>query len=222
MISFDNDWDALLADEFKKPYYLALRQFLKHEYQTKTVYPPMHDIYNALKHTSYADTKVLILGQDPYINRGQAHGLSFSVNKGVAIPPSLHNIFLELGQDLGLPYPAHGCLVSWAKQGVLLLNAALTVEGGLSRSHANKGWEILTDSIIMRLNQKQSPVAFMLWGRDAQKKRALVSNPLHKILTAAHPSPMSCHRGFFGCRHFSIANEFLKNHGLAPIDWGAI
>ena len=219
MVNLGNDWDRLLREAFQKPYYLALRQFLKEEYQTQVIYPPKEDIFNALKATSYADTKVVILGQDPYHGMGQAHGMAFSVNPGVAVPPSLRNIYKELHDSLGYAIPDHGYLMPWAKQGVLLLNTVLTVRAGQPQSHQNKGWEMLTDEIIKLLNQKDETVIFLLWGTPAKKKQVLITNPKHVILTAVHPSPLSAHRGFFGCNHFKQVNEILEKQGRAPIDW---
>ena len=219
MVNLGNDWDRLLREAFHKPYYLALRQFLKEEYQTQVIYPPKEDIFNALKATSYADTKVVILGQDPYHGVGQAHGMAFSVNPGVAVPPSLRNIYKELHDSLGYAIPDHGYLMPWAKQGVLLLNTVLTVRAGQPQSHQNKGWEMLTDEIIKLLNQKDETVIFLLWGTPAKKKQVLITNPKHVILTAVHPSPLSAHRGFFGCNHFKQVNELLEKQGRAPIDW---
>lgn len=214
-----NDWDVLLKDEFNKDYYLKLRQFLINEYRTKTIYPNMYKIYEALRLTSYQDTKVVILGQDPYHGPGQAHGLAFSVQEEVAVPPSLLNIYKELAADVGCYIPDNGCLVPWAKQGVLLLNTSLTVVAGRANSHRNKGWEQLTDRIITLLNQKEKPVVFLLWGNNAKNKASFITNKQHLVLMTVHPSPLSADRGFFGCRHFSRANEFLKSTGQIPIDW---
>lgn len=219
MITFDNEWDGLLSDEFQKPYYLALRAFLKLEYNGFTVYPDMFDIFNALKYTSYGDVKAVILGQDPYHEPKQAHGLAFSVQDGVEPPPSLKNIYKELNADLGLPIPKTGCLIPWARQGVLLLNTSLTVRRGYANSHRGKGWELFTDRIISLLNERETPVVFLLWGANARAKTALITNPRHLILTCAHPSPLSAHNGFFGCRHFSKCNDFLRANGLKEIDW---
>jgi uracil-DNA glycosylase len=219
VVNLGNDWDELLKNEFKKDYYLSLRQFLAREYKTKTIYPNMYNIFEALKITSYKDTKVLILGQDPYHGENQAHGLAFSVQKGVATPPSLINIFKELRDDLGCFIPNNGYLVPWAKQGVLLLNTSLTVEANKANSHRNKGWEIFTDYIIQLLNKKESPMVFLLWGNNAKEKIKYITNPKHLILTAAHPSPLSASRGFFGCKHFSKTNDFLKKTNQAEIDW---
>ncbi len=219
MVNIGNDWDALLEDEFKKDYYLSLREFLKAEYFTKTVYPPMNDIFNALKYTSFKDTKVVILGQDPYHGPGQAHGLCFSVQKGIKFPPSLQNIFKELQDECGILPPQHGELTAWAKQGVLLLNTTLTVRQGTPQSHKGQGWEILTDRIISLLNRKEEPVVFLLWGANAWAKKALIKSPKHLVLECAHPSPLSAYRGFFGCGHFKKANDYLEQNGLSPIDW---
>lgn len=219
MVNLGNDWDKLLKEEFNKPYYLALRQFLIEEYRTQVIYPPKEDLFNALKATSYQDTKVVILGQDPYHGLGQAHGMAFSVNPGIAIPPSLRNIYIELQDSLGCSIPDNGYLMPWAKQGVLLLNTVLTVRAGQPQSHQNKGWEILTDEIIKLLNQKDETVIFLLWGSPAKKKMNLITNPKHVVLTAVHPSPLSAHRGFFGCNHFKQVNEILERQGRETIDW---
>ena len=219
MVNLGNDWDKLLKEEFNKPYYLALRQFLIEEYRTQVIYPPKEDLFNALKATSYQDTKVVILGQDPYHGLGQAHGMAFSVNPGIAIPPSLRNIYKELQDSLGCSIPDNGYLMPWAKQGVLLLNTVLTVRAGQPQSHQNKGWEILTDEIIKLLNQKDETVIFLLWGSPAKKKMNLITNPKHVVLTAVHPSPLSAHRGFFGCNHFKQVNEILERQGREAIDW---
>ena len=219
MVSFGNDWDEVLRGEFEKEYYIKLRQFLKEEYATHKIHPDMYDIFNALKWTSYKDTKAVILGQDPYHEPGQAHGLAFSVKKGIAIPPSLRNIYKELNTSLGCYIPNNGYLEKWAKQGVLLLNTALTVQKDNANSHSGKGWEILTDSIIKKVNQKSQPVVFMLWGNNAKSKAWFVDQSKHLVLTSVHPSPLSASRGFFGCNHFKLANEFLVNNGLKEIDW---
>lgn len=219
MVNLGNDWDNILADEWQKPYYLELREFLKKEYSTKTVYPNMNDIFNALKLTSFADTKVVIIGQDPYHGYGQAHGLCFSVKKGVVPPPSLKNIYKELHSDIGFKIPNHGELTSWAKQGVLLLNNVLTVREGLPNSHKGKGWENFTDRVIGELNRKETPVVFLLWGANAQKKAEIITNPIHRKLISVHPSPLSASRGFFGCRHFSKTNEILHENHINPINW---
>ena len=219
MVKLGNDWDGILADEWQKPYYLELRKFLKQEYSTQTVYPNMEDIFNALKLTSFKDTKVVIIGQDPYHGFGQAHGLCFSVKKGVVPPPSLKNIYKELKNDIGFEIPNHGELTSWAKQGVLLLNNVLTVREGLPNSHKGKGWEIFTDRVIGELNKKETPVVFLLWGANAQKKAEIITNPKHYKLMTVHPSPLSASRGFFGCRHFSKTNEILQKNRINPINW---
>ncbi len=219
MVKIGNDWDSILADEWEKPYYKNLRQFLKEEYKTQRIYPDMHDIFNALKMTSFEDTKVVIIGQDPYHGEGQAHGLCFSVKKGVTPPPSLKNIFKEQLSDLGKPIPSSGELTDWAKQGVLLLNAVLTVREGCPNSHKGKGWENFTDRIIEELNKKETPVVFLLWGANAQKKAEAITNPLHYKLMTVHPSPLSASRGFMGCRHFSKTNEILRQNGLREIVW---
>lgn len=220
MIVFNNDWDELLKDEFKKDYYLRLRQFLIKEYHTQTIFPGMYDIYNAFKYTSYNDVKAVIIGQDPYHGIGQAHGLCFSVKKGVAPPPSLVNIFKEIKSDLGIDNTGkHGELTKWAKNGVLLLNNVLTVRSGQANSHKNAGWEQFTDDVIALLDKREKPMVFLLWGANARSKTKIIKNPNHLILTCAHPSPLSAYNGFFGCRHFSKANEFLKAHGMEEIDW---
>lgn len=222
MVHIGNDWDTLLGDEFKKEYYLSLREFLKSEYFSRKIYPPMDDIFNALKYTSYENTRVVILGQDPYHGEGQAHGLCFSVKEGTPPPPSLKNIFKELNDSLGISPPPCGELVGWAKQGVLLLNTTLTVREGAPQSHKGKGWEILTDKIIELMNEKQTPVVFMLWGGNARAKKSLITNKHHLILECAHPSPLSAYAGFFGSNHFSKANDYLLSLGQAPIDWSRI
>ena len=219
MVHIGNDWDEHLQGEFDKPYYLALRQFLIGEYRQYAVYPDMHDIFNALKYTAFADVKAVILGQDPYHGPGQAHGLCFSVQKGVEPPPSLQNIFKELMSDVGIARPEHGELTCWARQGVLLLNAVLTVREHEPNSHKGKGWEILTDRIISELNDKETPVVFLLWGANARSKKSLITNPLHVKLETVHPSPLSAYNGFFGCKHFSKANAILEASGQEPIDW---
>lgn len=218
-IHFNNDWENPIQQELKEDYYLKLRQFLITEYKSRVVYPPMGDIFNAFHFTSLTGTKVCIIGQDPYHGPNQAHGLSFSVKPGVVIPPSLLNIYKELETDLGYPIPNHGCLTSWAEQGVLLLNAVLTVRGGEAGSHRNVGWETFTSRIIETLNQREEPVIFILWGRDAQNKKALITNSRHPIIASPHPSPLSAHRGFFGSRPFSKANALLVARGIEPINW---
>ncbi|MBR1863532.1 MAG: uracil-DNA glycosylase [Ruminococcus sp.] len=219
MVNIGNSWDRVLGEEFRKPYYLKLREFLKSEYASKTVYPNMYDIFNALKYTAYEDVKAVIIGQDPYHGPGQAHGLCFSVKAGVPAPPSLVNIFKELQNDLGIAPPDNGELTDWARQGVLLLNAVLTVRAGAANSHKGMGWEQLTDEIIRKLDQRDKPIAFILWGANARAKAPLITNPIHGIFTAAHPSPLSAYNGFFGCRHFSKVNDFLQHNGIEPIDW---
>ncbi len=215
----NNDWDEILAEEFEKDYYQKLRKFLDSEYSSREIYPLPRDIYNALRYTTYANTRVVILGQDPYHEKGQAHGLSFSVNKGIEIPPSLQNIYKELHDDLGCKIPHHGYLVKWARQGVLLLNAVLTVRAHQANSHRGKGWEELTNTIIAKLNEKEDPVVFILWGANARAKKALITNKRHLILESVHPSPLSAYNGFFGSRPFSKTNAFLTAHGEKPIDW---
>ena len=219
MVNIGNEWDEIIGGEFEKPYYKELRAFLKSEYFSRRIYPDMHDIFNALKYTPYNSVKAVILGQDPYHGEGQAHGLCFSVKKGVTPPPSLVNIFKELQSDLGIPIASHGELTDWAKSGVLLLNTALTVREGLPNSHRGKGWEIFTDAVISALNQRNEPIVFILWGANAKAKASLITNPIHLKLTAAHPSPLSAYNGFFGCKHFSKTNEFLIKNGIEPIDW---
>lgn len=219
MTNIGNDWDALLAEELEKDYYRKLEAFLTEEYANYTVYPPRGDIFNALRAASYADTKIVILGQDPYHQPGQAHGMCFSVNKGVKLPPSLVNIYKELESDLGIPPAPHGYLRPWAEQGVLLLNTSLTVRESMPNSHKDKGWEIFTDHIIALLNERQKPMVFILWGANAKSKKALITNADHLILEGAHPSPLSAYNGFFGGRYFSIANRFLSLTGQSEIDW---
>ena len=219
MVTLGNDWDEILADEWQKPYYLKLREFLKNEYSTQKIYPNMNDIFNDLKYTSFEDTRVVIIGQDPYHGEGQAHGLCFSVKAGVAPPPSLKNIFKELAEEYGMPTPKTGELTGWAKQGVLLLNTTLTVREGCPQSHKGKGWEILTDRIIAAMNEKDTPVVFMLWGGNARAKKNLIDTKKHLVLECAHPSPLSAYNGFFGCGHFKRANEFLRLRSCGEIDW---
>ena len=222
MVNIGNDWDKLLADEFKKDYYLKLREFLKSEYFGHKIYPPMNDIFNALRYTSYSGTRVVILGQDPYHGYGQAHGLCFSVKEGVPHPPSLKNIFKELKSEYDIDAPSSGELVGWARQGVLLLNTTLTVREGSPQSHKGQGWEILTDKIISLINEKNEGVVFMLWGGNARAKKALITNKKHLVLECAHPSPLSAYNGFFGCNHFKLANDFLRGNELKQIDWARI
>ncbi len=219
MINIGNDWDNLLADQFSSEYYQNLREFLINEYKTKTIYPSKYDIFNALKETAYQDVKVVILGQDPYHGEGQAHGMCFSVKEDMPPPPSLVNIFKELKSDIGCEIPKNGYLLPWAKQGVLLLNTVLTVRASQANSHKGMGWEILTDRIISLLNERQTPMVFVLWGSPARKKKTLITNNKHLILETVHPSPLSAYNGFFGCQHFSKANEFLKDNGLSSINW---
>ena len=218
MVHIGNRWDEVLAEDFASEYYANIRQFLKREYGTYTVYPSMYDIFNALKTTDFDDVNVVILGQDPYHGPGQAHGFAFSVKPGIPAPPSLINIYKELNAETGMAIPNHGCLLGWAKQGVLLLNTALTVRAASPNSHKDCGWSLLTDSIIAKLNLRQRPMVFMLWGANAKAKKRLITNPSHLVLTAAHPSPLSAYNGFFGCGHFVQANEFLAKYNR-HIDW---
>lgn len=219
MVSIGNDWDALLQGEFDKPYYKKLHAVLKREYQSRTIYPSMYDIFNALKYTPYHEVKAVILGQDPYHGPGQAHGLSFSVQEGVPAPPSLQNIYKEIEEEYHITLEKSGCLTGWAQQGVLLLNTVLTVRARSANSHRGIGWELFTDHIIELLNEREKPVVFLLWGANAKANRSLITNPKHLVLTAAHPSPFSAASGFFGCGHFWKANQFLKANGIAEIDW---
>lgn len=219
MVNIGNSWDKILDGEFDKGYYLKLREFLKQEYSTKVIYPNMYHIFNALKFTPYEKVKAVILGQDPYHQPGQAHGLCFSVQKGVPKPPSLVNIFKELQSDLGIVPPSHGNLESWANNGVMLLNTVLTVRRSSANSHAGKGWEIFTDRVIQLLNEREEPMVFILWGRNAKAKESLITNKKHLILKGAHPSPLSAYNGFFGGRYFSRTNDFLIANGQEPIDW---
>ena len=220
MVHIGNSWDDKLKGEFDKEYYLKLREFLKTEYSSRTVYPNMNDIFNSLKAASYEDVKVVILGQDPYHEPGQAHGMAFSVMPGTDIPPSLKNIYKEIAQDIpGFQIPSTGYLQTWAEQGVLLLNAVLTVRAHQANSHKGKGWEVFTDRVIQLVNDKNTPVVFMLWGANARAKKLLITNPLHLVLEAAHPSPLSAYNGFFGCKNFSKCNDFLEKSGQNPINW---
>lgn len=214
-----NDWLEPLKPEFSKPYYKELYKKVQKEYSTRLVFPPANDIFNAFDFTPLSKVKVVILGQDPYHGDGQAHGLSFSVKPGVKIPPSLVNIYKELQSDVGCYIPNNGYLEKWARQGVLLLNTVLTVCAHQANSHRGIGWEEFTDAAIRVLNEQDRPIVYLLWGRPAQSKKFMLHNPKHLILTAAHPSPLSAHNGFFGCKHFSRTNEFLKQNGLEPIDW---
>lgn len=220
MVNIGNSWDEKLKGEFDKEYYLKLREFLKSEYSNHVVYPDMHDIFNSLKAASYEDIKVVIIGQDPYHEPGQAHGMAFSVKPGVEAPPSLKNIYKELASDIpGFVIPQDGYLQKWAEQGVLLLNAVLTVRAHQANSHKGKGWEIFTDRVIELINEKETPVVFLLWGANARAKKILITNPIHYVLEAPHPSPLSAYNGFFGCKHFSKCNALLEKSGQKPIDW---
>ncbi|MBQ8316248.1 MAG: uracil-DNA glycosylase [Lachnospiraceae bacterium] len=219
MAAIDNDWLPAVNAEFKKPYYAELYKFVKEEYSKVAVFPPSDEIFSALHLTPLSKVKVVIIGQDPYHNVGQAHGLCFSVRPEVDIPPSLVNIYKELQSDLGCKIPNNGYLVKWAEQGVLLLNTVLTVRAHQANSHQGKGWEQFTDAIIRAVNAEDRPIAYLLWGRPAQSKMSMLDNPKHKVFTAPHPSPLSAHRGFFGCKHFSQANAFLMENGVEPIDW---
>ncbi len=218
-IKLYNDWDGVLAQEFEKDYYSRLDSFLEDEYENNSVYPPKEEIFNALKFSAYEDTKAVILGQDPYHQPGQAHGLCFSVNKGIKQPPSLLNIYKELKQDMGIEPPQHGCLASWAEQGVLLLNTVLTVRDSQPNSHKGRGWEQFTDAVIEKLNEREKPLVFILWGANARAKLEMLTSSRHLILTGAHPSPLSAHTGFFGGAYFSRTNRFLELNGQTPIDW---
>lgn len=219
MFRLNNEWDAVIGGEFKKEYYLNLREFLKAEYKNGRVFPPAGDIFNALRETLFSKVKVVIIGQDPYPGLGQAHGMAFSVKPGVPVPRSLANIFRELSEDVGAAAPDHGNLTYWAQQGVLLLNAVLTVREGEPNSHRGKGWEQFTDAVIASLGKREEPAVFLLWGKNAAEKREMIDEKRNLVLTAAHPSPLSAAKGFFGCRHFSRANEFLISHVKSPIDW---
>lgn len=219
MVKIGNDWDEILKDLFSSELYLKIRDFLKYEYSHYIIHPDMSDIFNAFKYTPYSEVKAVILGQDPYHGEGQAHGLCFSVKEGVALPPSLVNIYKELNSDLHIPPAKSGCLTKWAKQGVLLLNTTLTVRDGAANSHANCGWQQFTDEVIKTISKKDAPVVFILWGANARAKKALLHNDKHLILECAHPSPLSAFNGFFGCKHFSKTNDFLVKNGLSPIDW---
>lgn len=219
MIKIGNSWDEILAGEFDKEYFKKLEAFLDEEYAKETIYPPRDDIFNALKASTYENTKVVILGQDPYHEPNQAHGMCFSVQKGVKVPPSLVNIYKELDADLGVKAPGHGYLQEWAEQGILLLNTSLTVRKGQANSHRGKGWELFTDAVIAALNEREKPVVFLLWGANARSKEALITAPQHFILSGAHPSPLSAWNGFFGGRYFSKTNRFLEMTGKEPIKW---
>ncbi len=214
-----NDWDELLKDEYRKDYFKNLISFVDNEYHEKVIYPPKSEIFNAFRFTSYKDVKVVILGQDPYHGEMQAEGLSFSVKNCVNKPPSLQNIFRELESDMGIPFPKSNSLIPWAKQGVLLLNAVLTVQKSSPASHKDKGWEIFTDEVIRKLNKKNTPIVFILWGNFAKQKSKLITNPIHYVISSAHPSPFSAYNGFFGSKPFSKTNEFLKKNNLKEINW---
>ena len=219
MAMIKGDWLEAVGDEFGKPYYRELFKFVNEEYRSRIIYPPAEDIFNALHLTPLEEVKVVILGQDPYHNVGQAHGLSFSVQKNIDIPPSLQNIYKELQEDCGCYIPNNGYLAKWSKQGVLLFNAVLTVRAHEPASHQGHGWEQFTDAVISAVNKKNSPVVYMLWGSPARRKKEMLDNPKHLILEAPHPSPLSAYRGFFECKHFSKANDFLTGHGESAIDW---
>lgn len=219
MVNIGNDWDKILENDFTSENYLNIRNFLKSEYTAHTVYPSMYDIFNAFKFTPFKDVKVVILGQDPYHNVGQAMGLSFSVPNGIDLPPSLKNIYKELHDDLGVTPPQNGNLTFWAKQGVLLLNTVLTVRAGHANSHAGKGWEVLTDGVIKKISEQKENVVFILWGNNARSKKKLIDRTKHCIIESAHPSPLSAYNGFFGSRPFSKTNAYLSLHGLDPISW---
>jgi len=214
-----NSWDILFQDEYKKDYFCKLEKFVLNEYQTKTIYPKISEVYNAFKYTPYEDIKVVIIGQDPYHGENQAEGLCFSVKKGIQKPPSLVNIFKELRDDLGYSIPTHGSLVDWTKEGVLLLNAVLTVEKDKAASHKNCGWEQFTDEVIKIVNKKTTPVVFILWGSFARSKKSLITNNIHYVIESAHPSPLSAYNGFFGSKPFSKTNNFLIQNGISPINW---
>ena len=218
MVKLGNDWDNILADEWSKPYYRQLHDFLKSEYSKTRIYPDMYDIFNALRYTSFENTRAVIIGQDPYHGPGQAHGLCFSVKDGVEKPPSLENIFKELQSDLGCDVPRSGNLTKWARQGVLMMNTSLTVRAHRANSHSKCGWAWFTDSVIL-ISEKKEHVVFILWGGNARSKKPLIDTDKHLILECAHPSPLSAFNGFFGCRHFSKTNAYLKEHGIGPIDW---
>jgi len=215
----ENAWKPILDNEFAQPYFKELAAFVAQEYDTQTIYPPKDDVFNSFAHCDISRLKVVILGQDPYHEPNQAHGMCFSVQKGVDIPPSLKNIYQEIHDDLGYPIPTHGCLNAWADQGVLLLNTVLTVRRGAANSHKGHGWEVFTDHILQYLNTLDQPIVFLLWGKPAQTKAAFLNNPNHLVLKAPHPSPLSVYRGFSGCRHFSLTNRYLMACHLTPIDW---
>lgn len=219
MIKLTNHWQSFIENEITQPYFKTLQEFIRHEYQTNVVYPPQKDIFKALELTDLPAVKVVILGQDPYHEPGQAHGLAFSVVSQRPLPPSLVNIYKEIQSDLGLKMPPHGNLTKWADQGVLLLNAILTVRHQQALSHQHYGWEIFTDHLIQLLAHDATPKVFLLWGNYAKRKHIFITHPHHLVLTAVHPSPLSAHQGFLGCRHFSKANQFLRDHGRTPINW---
>ena len=214
-----NDWDSILNEEFEKEYFKEIMEFIEEEYSSKTVYPPKEEIFNAFKFTPASKVKVVILGQDPYHEEGQAHGLAFSTPEGRPIPRSLKNIFKEIEEEYGYPIPDSGCLEKWAKQGVFLLNTVLTVREGEANSHSDCGWQTFTDNVIKALNEQPQPIVFLLWGKQAEKKMELLENPNHLVLVTSHPSPFSARRGFFGCNHFRLANEYLRKNDIEEIDW---
>ncbi len=214
-----NDWDSVLKEEFEKEYFIEIKEFVDEEYSSKTIYPPYDEIFNAFKLTPLSNVKAVILGQDPYHEEGQAHGLAFSTPEGHPIPRSLKNIFKEINDEYGYPIPSSGCLESWAKEGVFLLNTVLTVEEGNANSHSKCGWQTFTDNVIKILNDQKRPIVFMLWGKQAEKKKELITNPIHLVLITSHPSPFSARRGFLGSNHFKLANEFLMENGLGEINW---
>ncbi len=215
----DNDWLPYLKPEFSKDYYKNLYNFVKEEYSTHIIFPPSEDIFNALKYTSLSDVKIVLLGQDPYHEEGQAHGMSFSVKPGIKTPPSLQNMYKEIKDEYGYDIPNNGYLMKWAEQGVLLLNTVLTVRNGAANSHKNKGWEQFTDAIIRTVNEQDRSIVYFLWGSNARAKKSLITNPKHLVLETVHPSPLSAYNGFFGCGHFKMANEYLEKNGIVPIDW---
>ena len=219
MVKFGNDWDEVLRDQVQAPYFQNIIKQLNVEYRKTLCFPPPELVFNALRSTAYRDVRAVILGQDPYHGEGQAHGLCFSVRQGVDVPPSLQNIYKEIHADLGLPIPSHGELTDWTGQGVLLLNTILSVRAHAPMSHASLGWQTFTDAVIARLNEREQPIVFLLWGSPARAKKALITNPRHLILEAPHPSPLSAHRGFFGSKHFSKCNAFLRQNGMREIDW---
>lgn len=219
MVKFGNDWDEVLRDQVQADYFQTIIRNLNIEYRKTQCFPPPELVFNALRSTAYRDVRAVILGQDPYHGEGQAHGLCFSVRQGVDVPPSLQNIYKEIRADLGLPIPSHGELTDWTGQGVLLLNTILSVRAHAPMSHAALGWQTFTDAVIARLNEREQPIVFLLWGSPARAKKALITNPRHLILEAPHPSPLSAHRGFFGCKHFSKCNAFLRQNGMREIDW---